>query len=126
MFCECLKNIEVPDGYSSNMKNMVSLKECKLQVLKSHDCHVLLQQLLTVALQTILPDHVRVVIIRFFFNSICATVIDISELDEMEKDIVVTLCLLEKCFPHSFFDIMVHLLVHIVHEVRLCGPIYLR
>lgn len=87
-----------------------------------------MQQLLVVAFWTILPDHVRVAIIRlcFFFNSICAMVIDVSELDEMKKDIVATLCLLEKCFSPSFFDIMVHLTVHIVHEVRLCGPIYLR
>ena len=37
-----------------------------------------------------------------------------------------TLCLFEKYFPHSFFDIMVHLTVHVVRNVRLCGPIYLR
>ena len=29
-------------------------------------------------------------------------------------------------FPPSFFDIMVHLVVHLVREVRLCGPVYLR
>ena len=29
-------------------------------------------------------------------------------------------------FPLSFFDIMVHLVVHLVREVRLCGPVYLR
>ena len=30
MFCECLRSIKVLDGYSSNMKNPLSLKECKL------------------------------------------------------------------------------------------------
>jgi len=29
-------------------------------------------------------------------------------------------------FPLSFFDIMVHLIVHLVKEIRLCGPVYLR
>ncbi|VVA40801.1 PREDICTED: transposase, partial [Prunus dulcis] len=29
-------------------------------------------------------------------------------------------------FPPSFFDIMVHLVVHLVREVRLCGPVYFR
>ena len=28
-------------------------------------------------------------------------------------------------FPPSFFDIMVHLVVHIVREIRICGPVYL-
>ncbi|VVA39970.1 PREDICTED: transposon, partial [Prunus dulcis] len=40
--------------------------------------------------------------------------------------VVVTLCLLEKYFPPSFFDIMVHLVVDLVREVRLCGPVYFR
>ncbi|KAI5324072.1 hypothetical protein L3X38_033145 [Prunus dulcis] len=46
--------------------------------------------------------------------------------DKLEEDVVVTLCLLEKYFPPSFFDIMVHLVVHLVREVRLCGPVYFR
>ena len=29
-------------------------------------------------------------------------------------------------FPPSFFDIMVHLVVHLVREIRLCGPVYMR
>ena len=41
-------------------------------------------------------------------------------------DLIVTLCLPEKCFPPSFFNIMVHLTVHLVNKVRLCGQVYLR
>src|SRR5579859_4634733 len=29
------------------------------------------------------------------------------------------------CFPSSFFDIMVHLIVHIVKEIRFLGPVFL-
>ncbi|KAL4021604.1 hypothetical protein IC575_020410 [Cucumis melo] len=46
--------------------------------------------------------------------------------NKLQEDIVITLCLLEKYFPPSFFTIMVHLTVHLVREVKLCGPIYLR
>ena len=49
-----------------------------------------------------------------------------QQLEKMQEDVVVTLCLLEKYFPPSFFTIMMHLIVHIVREVKLCGPIYLR
>ncbi|KAK9214285.1 hypothetical protein WN944_006278 [Citrus x changshan-huyou] len=127
-FCEVLKSIKVPVGYSSNIQNLVLMKDLKLQGLKSHDCHVLMQQLLPTALRSILPDHVKYAIIRlcFFFNSLCATVVDVTKLDQMEEDIALTLCLLEKCFPPSFFDIMIHLTIHLVNEVRLCGPVYLR
>ena len=51
--------------------------------------------------------------------------VDVSTLDELQNQLVVTLCLLEKYFPPSFF-IMIHLKVHLVREVRLCGPVYLR
>ena len=49
-----------------------------------------------------------------------------STLDELQNQLVVTLCLLKKYFPPSFFDIMIHLMVHLVREVRFCGPVYLR
>ena len=29
-------------------------------------------------------------------------------------------------FPPAFFDIMVHLIVHLVREIKCCGPVYLR
>ena len=41
-------------------------------------------------------------------------------------EIVKTLCLFEQYFPPSFFDIMVHLAVHLVREVTLCGPVCFR
>ncbi|KAA0048234.1 hypothetical protein E5676_scaffold265G001660 [Cucumis melo var. makuwa] len=50
----------------------------------------------------------------------------VTELDALQEDIVMTLCNLEKYFPPSFFTIMVHLVVHLVREVKLCGPVYLR
>jgi len=32
---------------------------------------------------------------------------------------------LKMYFPPSFFDIMVHLIVHMVREIRICGPVFL-
>jgi len=61
-FCHFLKNIKVPQGYSSNIKILVSVDEMKLVGLKSHDCHIFMQQLLSVAIRGILPDKVRVAI----------------------------------------------------------------
>ena len=42
-FCQCHCWVKVPQGYSSNIKILVHLKELKLVGLKSHDCHVLMQ-----------------------------------------------------------------------------------
>jgi len=49
-FCHCLRILKVPQGYSSNIRSLVSVKDLKLVGLKSHDCHVLMQQLLPVAI----------------------------------------------------------------------------
>ncbi|KAL6279600.1 hypothetical protein ACE6H2_016481 [Prunus campanulata] len=126
--CNSFYGMKVPEGYSSNIKNLVSLKDSRLLGLKSHDCHTLMQQLLPVAIRSVLEKPARYAITRlcFFFNALCAKTVDVSKLDKLEEDVVVTLCLLEKYFPPSFFDIMVHLVVHLVREVRLCGPVYFR
>jgi len=91
------------------------MQDLKLIGLKSHDCHILVQQLLPVAIRGILPKNVRHIITRLcsFFSSICCKVIDPLKLDEL----VVILCELEMFFPPSFFDIMVHLIMHLVSEV---------
>ena len=75
-----------------------------------------------------LPKHVMYDITRLciFFNLVYNKVIDVQQLKKLEEDIVVTMYLLEKYFPPSFFNIMMHLTVHIVREVELCGPVYLR
>ncbi|XP_058776944.1 uncharacterized protein LOC131651292 [Vicia villosa] len=127
-FCECLESIKVPHGYSSNVKRLVSVKDLKLVGLKSHDCHVLMQQLLPVAIRGILPKNVRKTITRLclFFNAICCKSIDPLKLEDLENEAAVILCQLEMFFPPSFFDIMVHLIVHLVREIRLYGPIFLR
>ncbi|KAL4038582.1 hypothetical protein IC575_002204 [Cucumis melo] len=44
----------------------------------------------------------------------------------MQEDVVVTLCLLEKYFPLSFFTIMIHLVVHLIREIEFCGLVHLR
>ncbi|MBJ2390733.1 DUF4218 domain-containing protein, partial [Salmonella enterica subsp. enterica serovar Corvallis] len=110
------------------MKKLVSIEDLKLIGMKSHDCHVLMQQLLPVAIRDVLPTKLRHTITRlcFFFNAICAKVIDPQKLDELENEAYVLLCQLEMYFPPSFFDIMIHLIVHLVREVRICGPVFLR
>ncbi|GJU04078.1 putative reverse transcriptase domain-containing protein [Tanacetum coccineum] len=88
IFCETLSNIRVPQGYCSNFSSLVSLKDRKLIGLKSHDYHMLMQE----------------------------KEISLQELDKLQLELVVTLCLLEKFFPPSFFDIMIHLTVHLTRE----------
>ncbi|KHM98898.1 hypothetical protein glysoja_039068, partial [Glycine soja] len=51
----------------------------------------------------------------------CSKVIDPARLDELEEEAAIVLCQMEMYFPPSFFDIMVHLIIHVVGEIRSVG-----
>jgi hypothetical protein len=72
IFFQVLSSIKVPSGYSSNIKGIINMAEKKFQNLKSHDCHVIMTQLLPVALRGLLPENVRVPIVKLcaFLNVI--------------------------------------------------------
>jgi len=61
-----------------------------------------------------------------FFSLLCSKELDGKELANMSASIRETLCRLEMIFPQTFFDIMVHLPVHVAEEVALGGPICYR
>ena len=126
--CKFLSEVKVPEGYSSDIRRLVSMKDLKLKSLKTHDCHVIMEHFLPIGIRSILPEKVRSSITKLcsFFKSICSKVINPAILPMLQKEIVITLCELEMFFPPSFFDIMVHLVVHLVKETQLCGPAYMR
>ncbi|XP_022883480.1 uncharacterized protein LOC111400296 [Olea europaea var. sylvestris] len=121
LFCKRLFDLRLLDGYSSNISKCVSLTDNRILNIKSHDCHVLIQQLLLVALRGLLPKGPRNAIFRLcaFFNEICQRVVDKNKLEKLEEDVAVTFCMLELYFPPSFFDIMIHLTIHLEREVRI-------
>nr|CAD39531.3 OSJNBa0057M08.1 [Oryza sativa Japonica Group] len=123
----CLSGIKVLSGYSSRISRLVSLQDLKLVGMKSHDCHVLITQLLPVAIRNILPPKVRHTIQRLcsFFHAIDQKIIDPEGLDELQAELVKTLCHLEMYFPPTFFDIMEHLPVHLVRQTKYCGPAFM-
>jgi len=128
LFCKVFKDLKVPDGYASNISRNVKLKEKKLIGLKSHDCHMIMQQLLPITVSRSIDSKVTSVLIRIcnYFNDICSKTIDTLNMEKLEKEIVITLCDLEKLFPPIFFTIMIHLMVHLATEVKVVGPVQYR
>ena len=49
-FCEFIRAVRFPDGYAANLEKCISPDGCKLQGLKTHDCHILLQRILPAGL----------------------------------------------------------------------------
>ncbi|KAK1684789.1 hypothetical protein QYE76_045637 [Lolium multiflorum] len=95
--------------------------------MKSHDCHVLMTQILPVAIRGIMNEHVRDTLFGLcnFFDVITRKSISVRQLKMLQDEIVVILCELEIYFPPAFCDICVHLLLHVVDDIRQLGPTFL-
>ena len=109
------------DGYFSNISHCVKLKERKISGMKSHDNHILMQQLFPIAIRGSLPPKVSKSLIDLscFFREICSKVLNVEELGALKKRIAVTLCELERIFPPSFFTVTVHLVMHLASEAKV-------
>jgi hypothetical protein len=126
-FCQCLRGVQVPTGFSSNISKLVSMSDLSMFGYNSHDCHVMMMVFLAIAIQTIKLVHVKVLITRlcYFFNIVSQKVIDRKELDDLKAYMIETMCMLEMCFPPSFFDMQQHLMIHLVDQILILGPLYL-
>ncbi|WMV13993.1 hypothetical protein MTR67_007378 [Solanum verrucosum] len=124
--CLFLKNLKVTDGFSSNISQCVNLKDHKISKLKSHDCHVLLQHILHLALRGMLSKEVcePLIELTIFLCVLGAKELRIDDLKHIEAQIPIILCKLEKVSPPSFFDVMVHLPIHLAGEAEIAGPIH--
>lgn len=93
--------------------------------MKSHDYHVFMERLLSLIVLELFPKHTADVVIElsYFFKAFCAKVLTVEDLDCLEKQIPFTLSKLEKIFVPAFFDIMVHLPLHLAWETRVTGPV---
>ena len=127
-FCNFLSNLRVPDGFSSNISRCVNINEKKISGLKCHDHHILLQQILPVAIRGLLPKFVCEPLIELsnFFRNLCSKSLKVQDLKQLEDDIIMTLCKLETIFPPAFFDIMIHLPIHLASEAKIGGPVQYR
>ena len=87
-----------------------------------------MQHLLLVVMCGYLSGDVQTTLIelRVFFRELCCRKLKINLFEKFEKDIVLILCKLEKKFSPSFFNVMVHLTIHLSKEALLVGPIYYR
>ncbi|XP_057247483.1 uncharacterized protein LOC125492831 [Beta vulgaris subsp. vulgaris] len=94
--CEWVRDLKFPNGYASELSRCVDLRTSRLFGMKSHDCHVLMERLLPVALKELLPSHLK----------FCAN--------------------LQKIFPPAFFNSMEHFPIHLDYEAKVGGPVQYR
>lgn len=127
-FCAWIESVKFPDGYASNISRCVNVTNRRISGMKSHDCHVFLQRLLPIAIRGYLRKDIRMALIELcvFFKELCSRTLKVEVLKQIENNIAIILCKFEMIFPPAFFDIMVHLAIHLPREALLAGPVQFR
>nr|GEX16335.1 hypothetical protein [Tanacetum cinerariifolium] len=97
-FCQFIKGVKLPDGFGSNFKHKY------------------------------LPDEVTKPIIELclFFKQICSATLMEGDMLKAHSKVVDILRNLELIYPSAFFDIMIHLVIHLPLEALEGGPIHPR
>ena len=70
--CEWVKEFQMPNGYYSNLRNIMGPNEAKFNNMKSYDIHVFMETVLPIAFGA-LPDDVLKPVIKIsqFFKNLC-------------------------------------------------------
>lgn len=126
LFLRTLKALKLPTHYSSTLHSKIS--KGKLSGLKSHDYHVLIQDIMPLCMRNIGDESLTKTMIRLcrIFKRICSKTVYVNDRETLFEECAETLCLLEKELPPVFFDVMVHLTIHLVEELFICGPVHVR
>ena len=67
------------------------------------------------------PNHKALLVLQRDLKK----VIDVSTLEQLQRDIAKTLVRLEMHFLPTYFDISLHMLIHLVDQIRALGLMYL-
>ena len=88
--------------------------------------HVL--QILLVVVQNVMEKSVHIAITKMsrVFQRLCAKEVRQADVEGMMLDVVMATCVLEKEFPPTFMEVMMHLPVHLVKQLFRCGPVRCR
>ncbi|XP_071694779.1 uncharacterized protein [Rutidosis leptorrhynchoides] len=118
LFCQFIRGIKLLDGYGSNFRTKVVDDDTKISGLKSHDHHLMMKRLLLIGLRAFLDSFISNPLIELclFFKQLFAQTMKISDMDTAKTQLINILFSLEQIFPLSFFDIMIHLVVHFPEE----------
>ncbi|GJX77320.1 hypothetical protein Tco_0324131 [Tanacetum coccineum] len=127
-FCKFIKGVRLPDGFGSNFKQKVTADDNNITGMKSHDCHIMMHRLLPYGVQRYLPKNIAAPIIELclFFKQLCARTLMQQDMAKAKKQSISIMIELEKIFPPAFFDIMIHVAIHLPDEAILGGPLRYR
>jgi hypothetical protein len=87
LVCQWVKELRMPDGYASNLAWCADVNKGVISGMKSHDCHVFMQNLIPIAFRSLSELVWKPLIeISQFFKDIFCSSIKVTDLDKMEQD----------------------------------------
>jgi hypothetical protein len=95
VFASVMESLKPPSGHVSNMAQYIRRK--KFGGLKSYDYHVLMQQVMPLALRGLLQPGPRMAVMRIsnVFRRLCIRVWNPSEFEALQADVSRSMALLE-------------------------------
>jgi hypothetical protein len=116
-----LKKLKFPDRYVANIKRAVNVGTSKLNGLKCHDYHIIMERLLPVMLYGYFDINLWKIFVElsYFYRQLCAKQVSKTMMQKFKKVIPILVCKMEKVFPLGWFNAMQHLLVHLLWKLRL-------
>nr|GEV25152.1 hypothetical protein [Tanacetum cinerariifolium] len=124
-FYRFIKGVKLPDGFGSNFKNKVPDNDTNIIGLKSHDFHIMMQRLLPYGLQQYLPIDIAKLIIKLclLFKQIYSQTLMEDDMLKAQSKVVDIRLNIKLIYPPAFFDIMIHLVIHLPLDALEGGPI---
>jgi hypothetical protein len=102
--------LKFPERYAANIRRSVNLDTNKLNGLKAHDYHILMERLMLVMFRGYLKPPLRKMITEqsYIYRHICAKHISKKLMIQFEKQITVLVGKMEKVFPPRSMNVMQH------------------
>jgi hypothetical protein len=95
-----LKKLKFPNRYASNIKRAVNVSTGKLNGLKSHDYHIIIERLMLVMFCGYFDDDLWNIFpeLSYFYRKICTKHVSKVMMQKLEKEIMFLVCKMEKIF----------------------------
>jgi hypothetical protein len=92
--------LKFPDHYAANIKQVVNVSTGKLNGLKSHDYHIIMERLLPVMLLGYFDINLWKMFAKlsYFNRQLCAKQVSKTMMQKFEEEILILVCKMEKVF----------------------------
>jgi hypothetical protein len=107
--------LKFSDYYASNIKQAVNVSTGKLNRLKSHEYHIIIERLMSVMFRGYFDADLWKIFteLSYFYMQICAKQVSKVMMQKLEKETMILVCKMETIFPPGCLNAMEYFLVHL-------------